>query len=218
MSAPELSVRPRPLVLVVDDEPLVGRALVGMLQDGEFDAIDCKDGEIALQLIATHHVDLVLLDMIMPRMNGLEVCKRLKSSEQGRTMPVVFLTAQGQTSDIVGGFAAGADGYLEKPVRGAVLRATLHALLRFRDVQRRTQALGAQTLQELLRERVTSLAAASALSRREQEVLELLLLGRTVSDIGLVLGISPRTAKFHQTNVLTKLGAESRFDLMRLLL
>lgn len=205
-------------MLVVDDDPLVLRTLTLMLREGGFEPLECDAGESALQIVAARKVDLVLLDLVMPRMNGLDVCKQIKATSTGKSIPVLFLTAQGDITNIVNGLDAGADGYLEKPIELPELVARLRAMLRFQGAQRSSAVNEPPSLQDLLNERVAALSAASGLSRREQEVLELLLLGRTVSDIGLVLGITPRTAKFHQTNVLNKLGAESRFDLMRLLL
>jgi DNA-binding CsgD family transcriptional regulator len=76
----------------------------------------------------------------------------------------------------------------------------------------------ARELSVILERRLAQLARSAALSPREQEVLQLLLLGRNAAEIGIVLEITPRTARFHQHNVLEKIGAESRLDIVRLLL
>ncbi|MFO0556430.1 MAG: LuxR C-terminal-related transcriptional regulator [Polyangiales bacterium] len=106
---------------------------------------------------------------------------------------------------------AGADAVLVRPIAANVFVATLRAFAR-------TQTSDPSSIEHQLRQRSDQLAADACLSLREREVLDLLLLGRSLNDIALVLGISPRTAKFHQANVLAKLGADSRFDLMRLLI
>lgn len=210
--------QPRQRVLVVDDDRLVRRAIALTLDGGGFEVLACERGDAAVKLVSAEKVHLMLLDVVMPHMSGLEVCRQVKAMPRGKSLPVVFLSGQGHSKDIVAGLDAGADGYIEKPIEPGVLLARVRSILRFSDSQKPISEARTPSLQDLLGHRLDELARTGGLSRREQEVLQLLLLGRTVADIGLVLGIAPRTAKFHQANILAKLGAESRFDLMRLLL
>lgn len=137
------------------------------------------------------------------------MCRALKADPRWRHVPIVLLTALSERGDVVRGLDAGADDFVTKPVDGAVLRARVRALLRVRDAYLELQA-GAEV------DRRAERIAAAGLTAREREVLELLLLGRTHEDIAVALGISERTSKFHQANLLEKLGAESRMDLLRL--
>ena len=204
-------------VMVVDDDAIVCRSISRMLRGSGFDPVECPDGATALQLLEAQRFDLLLVDVVMPNMDGLELCRKLRASAAWHSIPIVLLTARAQSADVAAGLEAGADCYLQKPIELLVLQTRLRSLLRFQQAQRGADPQGPPSLQDMINARVTELSAAAGLSPREQQVLHLLLLGRNVSDIGLVLGISSRTAKFHQANILNKLGAESRFDLMRLL-
>src|SRR5262249_52874878 len=128
-----------------------------------------------------------------------------------RFVPVIMLTALGGGDDVVRGLDAGADHFISKPVPAAVLRAGVRAALRVRGAYRALQDGPEQARRE---ER----SSAAGLTARERRVLESLLSGASHLQIGDALGISERTAKFHQANLLAKLGAESRVDLIRLFL
>jgi DNA-binding response OmpR family regulator len=219
MTQPETNRQSAVNVIVVDDDPLVRRALSTMLTESGYQVRTFADGESAQEAIQRGPVDVVVLDVMMPGLSGLDVCRRLKQSEAGKRVPVVLLTALGSAEDVLTGLDAGADEFLTKPIEPEVLEARMRAILRFKRAQERAgEAPKLPTLPELLTARVRELADQSGLSPREREVLDLLLLGRTMDEIGVALSISPRTAKFHQANVLNKLGAESRLELLRLML
>lgn len=205
-------------VLLVDDDLLVQRTIATMLESCGYHVLAHQDGTHAQEVVERGGVELVLLDVMMPRLSGLEVCRRIKRSQRGRLVPVVLLTALGAPEDVIAGLEAGADEFLTKPVEPSVLEARLRALLRFQAAQQRDTQVLPPSLPQLVSERVSQLAERGALSPRERQVLDLLLLGRTMEEIGIVLDISARTVKFHQANVLEKLGAESRLDLLRLIL
>src|SRR6202000_3527050 len=101
-------------VLVVDDEPAVRRALERALHLEQYEVTLASDGEEALDAMATQPADAVILDVMMPRLDGLEVCRRLRQA--GDRTPVLMLPARGEVDDRVAGLAAGADGYLVKPL------------------------------------------------------------------------------------------------------
>ncbi|MCA9655063.1 MAG: response regulator [Myxococcales bacterium] len=206
-----------PVVLIVDDESsarLTTEAL--LLRDG-FTLRFAESGAEALRTLEEGHVDLVLCDVMMPGMDGFEVCRRMKAHEQWSTVPVIMVTALDGDEEMIQGLEAGADDFISKPVVGPVLRARVRAMLRVRARYEHLRA-AAPDLETLIRRRRDRLADAAKLSEREREILDLLLLGRNHLEIGAALGISPRTSKFHQGNVLEKLGADSRLDLMRLFL
>src|SRR6186713_961387 len=115
-------------VLVVDDEPSVRAALQRALALERYDVQLAGDGQEALDILAEGVVDAIVLDVSMPRIDGLEVCRRLRSA--GDRTPVLMLTARDAVDDRVAGLDAGADDYLVKPFALRELRARLRALLR----------------------------------------------------------------------------------------
>ena len=115
-------------VLVVDDEPAVRRALERALNLEHHDVALAEDGEQALDALASQPADAVILDVMMPKLDGLEVCRRLRKS--GDRTPVLMLTARDAIDDRVEGLDVGADDYLVKPFALRELQARLRALLR----------------------------------------------------------------------------------------
>jgi two-component system response regulator MprA len=115
-------------VLVVDDEPAVREALERILRLDRFEVELASDGREALDRQAAVPADVVLLDVLMPRLDGLQVCRRMR--ETGDRTPVLMLTARDQVGDRVAGLEAGADDYLPKPFALEELLARVRALLR----------------------------------------------------------------------------------------
>jgi two-component system response regulator MprA len=115
-------------VLVVDDEPALVTALERALRLDGHDVAVATDGQRALDRLAGSTPDVVVLDVMMPRVNGLEVCRRLRAA--GDRVPVLMLTARDGIDDRVDGLDAGADDYLSKPFALRELRARVRALLR----------------------------------------------------------------------------------------
>jgi two-component system response regulator MprA len=115
-------------ILVVDDEPAVQNALGRALTLEHYDVAKASDGHEALERLGTAPFEAIILDIAMPRMNGLEVCRRLR--EGGDATPVLMLTARGEVDDRVAGLDAGADDYLVKPFALRELLARVRALLR----------------------------------------------------------------------------------------
>ncbi len=115
-------------VLVVDDEPAVRRALERALKLDNYEVVLAADGQEALDAIATAPADAVVLDIAMPRIDGLEVARRMRRA--GDRTPILMLTARDAIDDRVTGLDAGADDYLVKPFALKELQARLRALLR----------------------------------------------------------------------------------------
>src|SRR5262249_35676433 len=115
-------------VLVVDDEPAVRRALERALRLDNHEVMLAADGEQALDALADQPADAVILDILMPKLDGLEVCRRLRKA--GDRTPVLMLTARDAIDDRVEGLDVGADDYLVKPFALRELQARLRALLR----------------------------------------------------------------------------------------
>jgi CheY-like chemotaxis protein len=116
-------------VLVVDDEPTI-RTLVNAILDGSgVRTLEAADGPEALDMARRHRPDLVLLDVVMPRMDGFAVCQRMKEERSMARTPVLLLTALVQESDRQRARRVGADGIVQKPFSPAVLRATVEGIL-----------------------------------------------------------------------------------------
>ena len=118
-----------PRILIVDDDPGILRVL-GQILGPEYRRIAARSGERALGIVAGDPPpDLILLDVVMPGMDGYEVCRRLKTSSRTRDIPVIFVTAQGHAADETRGLEAGAVDYLAKPVNPLVVRARVRTHL-----------------------------------------------------------------------------------------
>ena len=115
-------------ILVVDDEPAVRESLRRALQLEGYEVELARDGQEALESVRADGVDAMVLDVSMPRLDGLETCRRLRS--EGSALPVLMLTARDQVADRVAGLDAGADDYVVKPFALEELLARLRALLR----------------------------------------------------------------------------------------
>jgi two-component system sensor histidine kinase/response regulator len=122
---------PRPAVLVVDDEPM-NRSLIRATLAATCDVVEAGTGPEALELLKTRSVELVLLDVMMPGMDGFEVCRRIKET-QTRYLPVLLVTALGEQSDKNRGLESGADDFLTKPVDRRELLLRTRAFLRLRE-------------------------------------------------------------------------------------
>lgn len=117
-------------VMAVDDDLEVLETLGRVLERENFEVTLARSGAQALAQIDRRVPDLVILDIIMPEMDGITVCRKLRANSRYITLPILFLTAKGSTDDIVDGLDAGADDYVIKPFELPELRARVHALLR----------------------------------------------------------------------------------------
>jgi len=159
-------------VLVVDDEPSVRSALRRALTLERYDVSVAEDGQQALDTLAEGVVDAIVLDVMMPRIDGLEVCRRLRAA--GDRTPVLMLTARDAIDDRVDGLDAGADDYLVKPFALRELNARLRALLRRVEPGGPTLAFGDLVLDRSAHE-VRRGDRKIELSRTEFSLLELFL-------------------------------------------
>ncbi len=204
-------------ILVVDDESSGRETIEALLFAEPYELRFADSGRAALRALAREPIDAVICDIMMPGIDGFEVCRRIRADERWALLPVMLCTALDGDDDVAQGLGAGANDFVSKPVSGVVLRARLRAMLRVRSNYEEVRS-GRYDLDALMRQRRESIMRDAGLTPRETEVLGLLLLGRTYDDIGRALGLKPRTAKFHQARILKKLGAESRLDLSRIFL
>jgi two-component system, OmpR family, phosphate regulon response regulator PhoB len=120
----------KPRVLIVDDEPAISEVLVYNLAKENFDVATAADGQSALQRAQVFQPDLVILDLMLPVMDGLQVCRQLRSDARTRNTRILMLTAKGDETDEIVGFNLGADDYVAKPFRVKPLIERIKALLR----------------------------------------------------------------------------------------
>jgi DNA-binding response OmpR family regulator len=117
------------LILVVDDDPDISRLVEFKLSHAGMDVVTKTDGETGLAAAEQLLPELVLLDWIMPKLTGIEVCQRLRANSRTARIPVVLLTAKAQQADVQRGSAAGADDYIIKPFSPRELLTRVEALL-----------------------------------------------------------------------------------------
>jgi DNA-binding NarL/FixJ family response regulator len=209
---PVSAASPRPIrVVLADDHALVRRGLASLLgMSGRFEVIgEAGDGEEVLELLAREQVDLLLLDLSMPRLNGLETLRRLRAT--GWKRPVLMLSMYGDEQFAAQALAAGARGYLLKHAMDDELFRAIDAVLAGREY-----VSEAMSEARLVASRAdTDVGLGEKLTEREQEVLRLILAGKSTTALAEVLGISPHTAVRHRANLMRKLGAHNRVELLR---
>ena len=138
-------MRTPPRILVVDDNAANVDILRMRLESQGYEIVTAIDGEEALTAVSEHHPDLILLDVMMPKLDGIEVCRRLRADATLPFIPIVLVTAKSDSKDIVAALEAGGDEYLTKPVDHAALGARVKSMLRVKalhdEVRRQADAL-----------------------------------------------------------------------------
>jgi DNA-binding NarL/FixJ family response regulator len=171
--------------------------------------------------VEEYHPDLMVTDIVMPRMNGYELVRQVRQKSAFRLLPVILLTARTKTQERILGYQSGCDLYLPKPFELEELGAAIRNLLA------RSQII--QSAYRLARLENTNTSDGNGsqlndiqksewfleLTRREQEVLELLTHGLSNADMGLKLHLSPRTVEKYVSSLLRKTGTNNRAELVR---
>lgn len=128
-----------PVVLVVDDNQPNRELLQAYLEDVDCRAIPARDGLEALKIIAKDPPDLVLLDIMMPKMSGFEVCKKIKNDPKTSDIPVIMVTALNEFGDIERGLDCGTDDFLSKPINKLELLARVRTMLKLKHLTDKLQ-------------------------------------------------------------------------------
>jgi two-component system, LuxR family, response regulator FixJ len=181
-----------PSLYIVDDEPAVARIVARAAETIGFSTRTFSSATSFLEIIDELQPGCVLLDIKMPRMNGLELLEKLK--EQRPEWPVVMLTGHAEVGSAVQSFRAGAVHFLSKPFKKAEL---LEALTEAAAIGQRRRRLGGAR------------QALEKLTKREREILAALSAGKRSKTIAWELGISVRTVDLHRANILSKLSARN---------
>ena len=149
-------------ILVVDDVPANVQLLTTYLKGVGYHVIPARDGEEALALLRDAKPDLILLDVMMPKLNGFEVCKRIKSDENTRYIPVIMVTALNDIEDKIKGQEAGADDFISKPFNKLELLTRVKSLLRIKSLHDQLSEKIAEL--EIAKERLRQLAITDGLT------------------------------------------------------
>ncbi|HTP47193.1 MAG TPA: response regulator [Casimicrobiaceae bacterium] len=173
-------------ILIVDDNPTNVKVLQTRLAAEGYEVITASDGEEALAAAKQHTPDLILLDVMMPKLDGFEVCRRLRADPSFPFTPIVLVTAMADSKDIVAGLEAGGDEYLTKPVDHAALAARVRSMLRIKQLHDQTEALAAEvsqwnaSLERRVSEQVAELERVGRLRRFfSPQLAELIVSGGT---------------------------------------
>jgi two-component system phosphate regulon response regulator PhoB len=209
---------PKRRVLLVEDDTSLAEVLTYNLQEAGFDVAHAADGREGLQQAQVISPSLILLDLMLPLMDGIEVCRRLRSDPATREIPIVMLTARSEETDQVVGFSVGADDYVTKPFSVKVLMERVKALLRRRsgaEVHDRNTVVSQGLMIDTRRHRALAGERALELTRAEFALLETLvrqpgraftrseLISSALGDDAFVL---ERTIDVHVRAIRKKLG------------
>ncbi len=198
-------------ILLADDHPIVREGLAAVLgTQPDFEIVgQANDGAEAVSLAADLAPDIVLLDIAMPELDGVEALRAMRA--ENKDLRALIFTASETDDRIVGAVQAGAQGYL---LKGAPREELFHAI---RVIARGGSLLSPVVAARLL-ERIANPAEPEReqLTEREREVLQLLAQGLPNKAIATRLGIRERTAKFHVSTIMAKLGATNRLEAVRL--
>jgi DNA-binding response OmpR family regulator len=159
-------------ILIVEDEPEMACLLMGGLREESYEVSLARDGRIALELSFTESFDVILLDLMLPKVDGLEVARQLR--RRGHETPVLILTARDSLPDIVKGLDAGADDYLTKPFSFVELLARIRALIRRKEYRRKNVLEVEDLVLDLTTHRSFRRGTEIHLSLTEFRLLELL--------------------------------------------
>jgi DNA-binding NarL/FixJ family response regulator len=217
-----------PLKILVVDDDLGTRLSIGdYLELSGYSVIMADDGQEALSMVEKNHPDLMVTDIVMPRMNGYELVRRVRQQAEFRLLPVILLTARTKTQERILGYQSGCDLYLPKPFELEELAAAIRNLLeRSQIIQSEYRFSHQESLdgsnliksihgQNHLSTPIVNSQLLLSLTTREQEVLELLTHGLSNAEMGNQLHLSPRTVEKYVSSLLRKTETSNRAELVR---
>lgn len=215
----------KPLILVVEDEADLVTMLRYNLEAAGFRVVTAGDGEAAQLALAEIPPDLILLDWMLPKVSGLELCRQIRRRPETRNLPIIMLTARGEESDRVRGLESGADDYVAKPFSPSELNARIRAVLRrIRPALSAERLTFADVTMDLTGHRVIRDDRKIHLGPTEYRLLRHLMEhpGRVFSRVQLLdavwgqdIYIEPRTVDVHVRRLRQALNAGARPDLIR---
>ncbi|MBK12356.1 MAG: DNA-binding response regulator [Crocinitomicaceae bacterium] len=164
-------------ILVVDDEADILEIVQYNLEKGDFDVSTASNGIEAIEIAAEWHPDLILLDVMMPEMDGMETCSRMRSNAELESTVIAFLTARGEDYSQIAGFESGADDYITKPIKPRVLLSRIKALLRRGTVTKTSNQVFSSKTITIDRDRYVVIQHGNEMNlpKKEFELLSLLV-------------------------------------------
>lgn len=120
----------RKTILVVEDSPMEMKLMLGLLENKGYQLLSAIDGEQAVAAAQEHHPDLILLDVVLPKKNGYQVCRQLKGSPDTAGSKIVMVSSKSQETDRFWGMKQGADDYVTKPIDASVVMAAIERLMK----------------------------------------------------------------------------------------
>jgi DNA-binding NarL/FixJ family response regulator len=190
-------------ILVIEDEPEMRRNLITILQLEKFHPLAAENGLVGVELAKREKPDLILCDVMMPKLDGYGVIAALRATAETVAIPFIFLTAKGEKPEIRAGMNLGADDYLTKPIAKADLLAAIRSRL-----ERASQQTVPQFKPNF--ESARPLEKALGLTPRVAETLLWLAQGKTNGEIATILGNSESTVKKHVLEIFEQLSVETR--------
>ena len=217
-------------LLLVDDEPGLREAVQAYLEDSNFTVEVASNARDGWELLQQHNPDLLISDVMMPKVDGYQFLKQVREDPRYKALPVVFLTAKGMTSDRIQGYTAGCDAYLSKPFDPDELVAIITNLLARRAAAKQMSENGENPditalanqmarIESLLSGRSSIVQIPSTikidLTPREQSVLDLVAQGLMNKEIARRLETSVRNVEKYVSRLFSKTGTNSRTELVR---
>ena len=197
------------VILIVDDVPDNLALLSDALDEAGYMVLVALDGLSALTRIQRRRPDLILLDAMMPGLNGFDTCRQIKAQPDTANIPVLFMTALTDSEHVVQGFEAGAIDYVTKPIQCAEVLARVASHLRTARILQSART-ASQPVRFDDKSAYGKLSGRFQLTDREIEVLRWVSCGKTNKDIADILQLSPRTVNKHLEHIYIKLGVETR--------
>jgi DNA-binding NarL/FixJ family response regulator len=201
----------KPRLLLADDHTLVLEGLKKILESDFELAGAAENGRDLLRLAEELKPDVVLLDISMPQLNGIDACKQLlKSSPQAK---VIFVTMHADSDYVSEAFRAGASGYLLKRSAASELVNAIHEVMKGRYYV--TPLVTREALGPLFGGGTETRKLSTTLTSRQREVLQLVAEGRSVKEIATILQVSAKTVEFHKSALMVRLGIHTTAELTR---
>lgn len=181
-------------ILIAEDEKKIRSLLRLYLEQNEYTVITAKNGRVALERMKENTVDLIVLDILMPELSGLDVCKELRKNYKYKDVPVIYLSSLNEKQSIISGLEIGGDDYMTKPFDPNELVARINAILR-----RTKNNQGEKT--DIYYEDLTF---------QETQIVELMERGFTNKEIALKLSLTEGTVKVYNHTIYQKLQVRNR--------
>ena len=199
-------------ILVVDDDPILQTILDNLLQQAGYTVKVAPSGEQGLAMWSAFQPDLIVLDVLMPGMDGFELCRQIRAESSGQLVPFLFLSSQTDLDNRLEGHSSGADDYITKPFERQELLAKIERqLIRIGQIEEQIQRLANQAASTQPKRSPKPLPLTPAEMRVFWEVIQ----GWTNKQISEHLYVSPRTVQTHLSSILSKLNLENRSQLVR---